>query len=129
VQRHVPSVVAADVAGYSRLMHNNLMHNNEEAMHIKLTTLLADGVEPAIAEHVEAVRAALQFQTLAVPRASGRGRCRGEILGMKIHKNGKHEIGKIGSTSSSRRNELPVRTESEVEQEDSGAFMTQICRE
>jgi len=69
--------MAADVAGYSRLMHNN-----EEATHAKLTTLLTEAVAPAIAEHggrivkntgdgflaefpsaVEAVRAAMQFQT------------------------------------------------------------------
>src|SRR5215813_8165240 len=69
--------MAADVAGYSRLMHCD-----EEATHAKLTGLLADGVAPAISEHggrivkntgdgflaefpsaVEAVRAALQFQT------------------------------------------------------------------
>jgi TolB-like protein/class 3 adenylate cyclase/Flp pilus assembly protein TadD len=71
------AILAADVAGYSRLMHND-----EEATHAKLTALLADGVEPAIAKHggrivkhtgdgllaefpsaVEAVRAAIQFQT------------------------------------------------------------------
>jgi TolB-like protein len=58
------------------------MHNDEEATHAELTALLARGVEPAIAEHggrivkntgdgflaefpsaVEAVRAAVQFQT------------------------------------------------------------------
>jgi len=69
--------MAADVAGYSRLMHHD-----EEATHAKLTALLADNVTPAIAEHggrivkntgdgflaefssaVEAVRAAVQFQT------------------------------------------------------------------
>jgi TolB-like protein len=69
--------MAADVAGYSRLMHSD-----EEGTHAKLTALLAGGVEPAIAEHggrivkntgdgflaefssaVEAVRAAIQFQT------------------------------------------------------------------
>ena len=69
--------MAADVAGYSRLMHSD-----EEATHAKLTALLADAVTPAIAEHggrivkntgdgflaefpsaVEAVRAAVQFQT------------------------------------------------------------------
>ena len=69
--------MAADVAGYSRLMHND-----EEATHAKLTTLLTEAVAPAIAEHggrivkntgdgflaefpsaVEAVRAAMQFQT------------------------------------------------------------------
>jgi TolB-like protein/class 3 adenylate cyclase/Tfp pilus assembly protein PilF len=68
--------MAADVAGYSRLMHNH-----EEATHADLTALLADVVEPVIAEHgghivkntgdgflaefpsaVEAVRTAMQFQ-------------------------------------------------------------------
>jgi TolB-like protein len=77
VGRRLSAIVAADVAGYSRLMGLD-----EEATHAKLTALLADGVEPAIAEHggrvvkntgdgflaefpsaVEAVRAALQFQT------------------------------------------------------------------
>src|SRR6201988_1741605 len=77
VERRLSALLAADVAGYSRLMHHD-----EEATHAKLTALLADGVEPAIAEHggrivkntgdgfwaefpsaVEAVRAAIQFQT------------------------------------------------------------------
>ena len=40
------AILAADVAGYSRLMHND-----EEATHAKLATLLADAVRPAIAEH------------------------------------------------------------------------------
>src|SRR6201993_2030920 len=76
VGRRLAAIVAADVAGYSRLMHCD-----EEATHAKLTALLADGVTPAIAEHggrivkntgdgflaefpsaVEAVRAAIQFQ-------------------------------------------------------------------
>jgi TolB-like protein/class 3 adenylate cyclase len=71
------AILAADVAGYSRLMHND-----EEATHARLTALLADAVEPSIAEHggrtvkntgdgflaefpsaVEAVRSAMQFQT------------------------------------------------------------------
>jgi TolB-like protein/class 3 adenylate cyclase len=71
------AILAADVAGYSRLMHHD-----EEATHAKVTALLADAVEPAIAEHggrivkntgdgflaeflspVQAVRAAVQFQT------------------------------------------------------------------
>ena len=70
------AILAADVAGYSRLMHHN-----EEGTHAKLTALLTDAVVPAIAEHggrivkntgdgflaefpsaVEAVRAAVQFQ-------------------------------------------------------------------
>ncbi|MET4484351.1 TolB-like protein/class 3 adenylate cyclase [Bradyrhizobium sp. F1.13.3] len=77
VGRRLSAIVAADVAGYSRLMHHD-----EEATHAKLTALLADAVEPAISEHggrivkntgdgflaefasaVEAVRAAIQFQT------------------------------------------------------------------
>ena len=77
VERRLSAILAADVAGYSRLMHYD-----EEATHAKLTALLADAVEPAIAEHggrivkntgdgflaefpsaVEAVRAAVQFQT------------------------------------------------------------------
>jgi TolB-like protein/class 3 adenylate cyclase len=76
VERRLSAILAADVAGYSRLMHND-----EEATHAKLTVLLSDAVAPAIAEHggrivkntgdgflaefpsaVEAVRAALQFQ-------------------------------------------------------------------
>jgi len=77
VQRRLAAILAADVAGYSRLMHHN-----EEATHANLRSLLADAVAPAISEHggrivkntgdgflaefpsaVEAVRAALQFQT------------------------------------------------------------------
>src|SRR3974377_377652 len=77
IERRLAAVLAADVAGYSRLMHND-----EEATHAKLTALLADAVAPAIADHggrvvkntgdgflaefpsaVEAVRAAVQFQT------------------------------------------------------------------
>jgi len=77
VERRLSAIMAADVAGYSRLMHND-----EEATHAKLTTLLTEAVAPAIAEHggrivkntgdgflaefpsaVEAVRAAMQFQT------------------------------------------------------------------
>jgi TolB-like protein len=76
VERRLSAILAADVAGYSRLMHSD-----EEATHANLTALLTDAVAPAIAEHsgrivkntgdgflaefpsaVEAVRAALQFQ-------------------------------------------------------------------
>ena len=46
VQRRLSAILAADVAGYSRLMHHD-----EEATHGKLTALLADSVTPAIAEH------------------------------------------------------------------------------
>ena len=77
VERRLSAILAADVAGYSRLMHDD-----EETTHAKLTALLLDGVAPAISEHggrivkntgdgflaefpsaVEAVRAAVQFQT------------------------------------------------------------------
>jgi TolB-like protein/class 3 adenylate cyclase len=77
VERRLSAILAADVAGYSRLMHHD-----EEATHAQLSGLLAGGVEPAIAEHggrivkstgdgflaefpsaVEAVRAAVQFQS------------------------------------------------------------------
>ena len=76
VERRLSAILAADVAGYSRLMHND-----EEGTHAKLAALLADAVNPAIAAHggrivkntgdgflaefpsaVEAVRAAMQFQ-------------------------------------------------------------------
>jgi hypothetical protein len=77
VERRLSAILAADVAGYSRLMHSD-----EEATHAKLTALLMDAVNPMIAEHggrivkntgdgflaefpsaVEAVRAAILFQT------------------------------------------------------------------
>ena len=46
VERKLLAILAADVAGYSRLMHND-----EEATHARLTALLVDAVEPSIAEH------------------------------------------------------------------------------
>ena len=77
VERRLSAILAADVAGYSRLMHSD-----EESTHAKLTTLLVEAVNPSIAEHggrivkntgdgflaefpsaVEAVRAAMLFQT------------------------------------------------------------------
>jgi TolB-like protein/class 3 adenylate cyclase len=76
VERRLAAILAADVAGYSRLMHND-----EEATHARLTMLLTEAVEPSIAQHggrivkstgdgllaefrsaVEAVRAATLFQ-------------------------------------------------------------------
>ncbi|EIG63502.1 adenylate/guanylate cyclase domain-containing protein [Bradyrhizobium sp. WSM1253] len=76
IERRLSAILAADVSGYSRLMHQE-----EEATHAKLTTLLAQGVRPVIAEHggrvvkntgdgflaefpsaVEALRAAIVFQ-------------------------------------------------------------------
>jgi TolB-like protein/class 3 adenylate cyclase len=77
VERKLSAILAADVAGYSRLMHDD-----EEATHTRLTALLTGSVSPAITEHggrivkntgdgflaefpsaVEAIRAAVQFQT------------------------------------------------------------------
>src|ERR1700674_3962346 len=77
VERRLSAILAGDVAGYSRLMHND-----EEATHAKRTVLLADTVAPANAKHggcivkntgdgflaefpsaVEAVRAAVLFQS------------------------------------------------------------------
>ncbi len=77
VERRLSAILAGDVAGYSRLMHSD-----EELTHAKLSALLMDAVNPAIAEHggrivkntgdgflaefasaVEAVRAAMKFQT------------------------------------------------------------------
>ncbi|SDJ53071.1 TolB amino-terminal domain-containing protein [Bradyrhizobium sp. Rc2d] len=76
VERRLAAILAADVSGYSRLMHRD-----EEATHARLTALLTEIIHPAIAEHggrtvkntgdgllaefpsaVEAVRAAVQFQ-------------------------------------------------------------------
>jgi TolB-like protein/class 3 adenylate cyclase len=77
IGRRLAAIVAADVAGYSRLMHSD-----EEATHARLAALLTGIIEPSIAEHggrlvkntgdgflaefpsaVEAVRSAIQFQT------------------------------------------------------------------
>jgi TolB-like protein/class 3 adenylate cyclase/Flp pilus assembly protein TadD len=77
VERRLSAILAADVAGYSRLMHSD-----EEPTHAKLSALLKGIVNPAIAEHggrivkntgdgflaefpsaVEAVRSAMLFQT------------------------------------------------------------------
>jgi TolB-like protein len=85
VERRLSAILAADVAGYSRLMHND-----EEATHSKVTALLTDAVAPAIAEHggrivkntgdgflaefpsaVGAVRAAVQFQSRISELATG----------------------------------------------------------
>lgn len=76
VERKLAAILAADVAGYSRLMHSD-----EEDTHAKLTSLLTEAVHPAIAKHggrivkntgdgflaefpsaVQAVRAAAEFQ-------------------------------------------------------------------
>lgn len=76
IERRLAAILAADVAGYSRLMHHD-----EETTHTKLTVLLAETVDPTIAEHsgrivkntgdgflaefssaVEALRAAMVFQ-------------------------------------------------------------------
>src|SRR5260370_3314666 len=46
IERRLSAILAADVSGYSRLMHND-----EEATHTGLTGLLTYVVEPGIAEH------------------------------------------------------------------------------
>ena len=46
IERRLSAILAADVAGYSRLMHAD-----EEATHTRLVALLAGAAEPAIAEH------------------------------------------------------------------------------
>jgi class 3 adenylate cyclase len=46
VECRLAAILAADVAGYSRLMHHD-----EQATHTKLTALLTDGIVPAISEH------------------------------------------------------------------------------
>jgi len=85
IERRLSAILAADVAGYSRLMHHD-----EDATHVKVTALLVDSIKPAIAEHggrivkntgdgflaeflnaVEAVRAAVQFQTRIKEHANG----------------------------------------------------------
>lgn len=77
VERRLSAILAADVAGYSRLMHRN-----EEATHARLMRVFDRGVEPAITNHggrivkntgdgllaefpsaVEAVRAAIRLQS------------------------------------------------------------------
>ncbi|NOJ43368.1 adenylate/guanylate cyclase domain-containing protein [Bradyrhizobium australiense] len=77
IERRLSAILAADVAGYSRLMHHD-----EEATHANLAALLVEVVNPTIAEHsgrivkntgdgflaefpsaVRAVRAAMEFQT------------------------------------------------------------------
>src|SRR5260370_2700887 len=87
VERRLSAILAADVAGYSRLMHSD-----EEATHAKLAALLTDAVDPAIADHggrvvkntgdgflaefpsaVQAVRAAVQFQTRIKELTTGEG--------------------------------------------------------
>src|SRR3954454_17395282 len=76
IGRRLSAILAADVAGYSRLMHDD-----EEVTHARLTARQAAAIEPAVAEHggrivkntghgflaqfpsaVEAVRASVQFQ-------------------------------------------------------------------
>jgi class 3 adenylate cyclase/TolB-like protein len=77
VERRLSAIMAADIAGYSRLMHDD-----EEATHGRLTALFAEVIEPTVAEHrghivkntgdgflaefpsaVQAVRAAARFQS------------------------------------------------------------------
>lgn len=87
VERRLAAILAADVAGYSRLMHHD-----EETTHAKLSVLLTEAIHPAVAEHrgrivkntgdgflaefpsaVEAVRAAIEFQSVIDELAIGGG--------------------------------------------------------
>lgn len=45
-ERRLSAILAAEVSGYSPLMHED-----EEATHVKLMALFASGAEPAVAEH------------------------------------------------------------------------------
>ena len=84
-ERRLAAILVADVAGYSRLMHQD-----EETTHARLTALLADTVMPAIGRHagriikntgdgflaefpsaVKAVRAAIQFQDSVYQQSIG----------------------------------------------------------
>jgi len=46
IQRRLSAILAADVAGYSRLMHRD-----EEGTHSRLSSLMTNAIHPAIAEH------------------------------------------------------------------------------
>jgi class 3 adenylate cyclase len=46
VERRLTAILVADVAGYSRLMHQD-----EEGTHARFTGLMADAVLPAITQH------------------------------------------------------------------------------
>jgi len=82
--RRLAAILAADVAGYSRLMHED-----EEATHAAFSSTMAGFVEPSVRRHagrivkstgdgfiaefpsaVEAVRCALEFQEVVVRNAS-----------------------------------------------------------
>jgi class 3 adenylate cyclase len=69
VERRLSAILAADVAGYSRLMHDD-----EEATHAKLTTLLSDSVAPTISEHGGRI-----VKNTCVYRKLKRGRSDGEV--------------------------------------------------
>jgi adenylate cyclase len=60
------AILAADVAGYSRLTHHD-----EDATHVKLTALLMEAVHPAIAEHGGRIVKNKGDGFLAAPRDSG----------------------------------------------------------
>ncbi len=82
--RRLAAIIAADVAGYSRLMHAD-----EERTHAAFTAIMKGSVEPAVAQYggrlvkstgdgflaefpsaIEAVRCALQFQDSIARRSS-----------------------------------------------------------
>jgi class 3 adenylate cyclase len=67
IERRLSAILAADVTGYSRLMHDE-----EEPTHARLTAHLADAVAPAIAEHGGRIGARLVISTW--PQFAGHAR-------------------------------------------------------
>jgi TolB-like protein/class 3 adenylate cyclase/Tfp pilus assembly protein PilF len=97
--RRLAAILAADVAGYSRLMHAD-----EERTHIRFTAIMAVVIEPAIAQHagrfvkstgdgflaefpsaVEAVNCAAQFQTEIALDGAGESEDRRFAFRIGIH--------------------------------------------
>ncbi|MBV8455115.1 MAG: adenylate/guanylate cyclase domain-containing protein [Acetobacteraceae bacterium] len=97
--RRLAAILAADVAGYSRLMHAD-----EEGTYARFTTLMADVVEPALAQHtgrivkrtgdgflaefpsaVEAAKCSLQFQTQILLDAAREPEDQRLVLRVGIH--------------------------------------------
>src|SRR3954462_1113933 len=85
VERRLAAILGGDVAGYSRLMHDD-----EEVTHARFTALMTGTILPAITRHggrvfkntgdgflavfasaVDAVRAATQFQDAVAEAAAG----------------------------------------------------------
>ncbi len=97
--RRLAAILAADVVGYSRLMHAD-----EEGTHARFTALMTGVIEPAVARHdgrivkstgdgflaefpsaVEAAKCALQFQTQVMRDAVGEPEDRRLTFRVGIH--------------------------------------------